>query len=184
MSATFTDWRATLVSSHDDLFSETIRDAVYTPGFPEVGDGWRELLVTALERIACAVAGLSSGSLKITQVKSKYATLRLCWRAGAGLPDAVCSRVNAIIELAEARSACTCEFCGIEGRLFDRGGWLSTACDAHSKGKPVAVRPGWENLHVTRKIVGGKVQIVACVRYVRSTDCFVDVPPLSLGIKE
>jgi hypothetical protein len=86
--------------------------------------------------------------------------------------------------LAEARSFCTCEICGVPGRLYDRGGWLATACADHARGEPVPVKVGCENLHVVRKVVEGAVRIVSCRRYDRKADAFVNVNPRDLGIEE
>ena len=92
-------------------------------------------------------------------------------------------RIEEVITLAEARSACTCEICGAEGRLHNWGGSLTTACSVHAKGKPVPVKPGHENLHFVRKFGPGETLIVSCRRYDRDTDFFVDVDPKSIGIE-
>jgi hypothetical protein len=64
------------------------------------------------------VVQADGGSFKATQIKEKYATLRFYWK-GALSPEAD-AQVEEIIDLAEARSACTCEVCGEEGRLYSR----------------------------------------------------------------
>jgi len=96
----------------------------------------------------------------------------------------VSAAIDEAIELAEARPACTCEQCGEPGRLYDKGGYVFTACDQHAQGKAVEVRPGRENVHIVRTLKDGKLSIVSCRRYVRVTDSFVDVSPADLGIKE
>jgi hypothetical protein len=53
--------------------------------------------------------------------------------------------------LAVARSACTCEICGAEGRLYSRRGWLATRCAEHAAGDPVPVRPCFEDAHFLRR---------------------------------
>jgi hypothetical protein len=89
-----------------------------------------------------------------------------------------------VVDLAEARSACTCEICGAEGRLYDHSDWLTTRCAEHAEGEPIPVRLGFENVHVVRRIIGGRVRVVSCRRYDRATDSFIDLPPESLGIEE
>jgi hypothetical protein len=84
---------------------------------PECGEGWRDLLERGCARIRAAVQA-DGGSLKATQIKEKYATLRFYWE-GALSPEAD-ARVDEIVDLAKARSACTCEVCGEEGRLAAR----------------------------------------------------------------
>jgi hypothetical protein len=178
-------WQSDLVARHPDLFNVSENGLTYAPGFPEVGDGWRELVETAVGRIAVALSGAeeAAGWVRIVQIKSKYATLRLYWR-GEALSDTVEKAIERTIELAEARSACSCEVCGAPGVLHNRGGWLATACAAHASGTPVQIKPGWENLHLVRGYRDGKVAIILCRRYVRETDSFVDVDPRSLGIEE
>jgi hypothetical protein len=49
------------------------------------------------------------------------------------------------IDLAEARSACTCEACGEPGRL-NGSGWLVTRCAEYAAGRRlIETRPGFEN---------------------------------------
>jgi hypothetical protein len=86
--------------------------------------------------------------------------------------------------LAYARSACTCEICGDEGRLYTRGGWLATVCADHAKGEPVPVKPALENIHIVWGSFNENVGILSCRRYDRATNSFVDVSPDSLGSRE
>lgn len=177
-------WQADLVARYPDLFNTEIHGETRRPGWPEVGDGWRDLVETAVGRIATAVAAEPPGSVHITQIKEKFGALRLYWHGRAGLTDAAPTAVEEAVHLAEARSACTCETCGEAGRLFKHGGQLLTACEQHAKGKAVEVRPGRENIHIVRSLKDGKLFIASCRRYIRETDSFVEVPPSELGIKE
>jgi hypothetical protein len=104
------------------------------------------LLERACTRIRTAVQA-DGGTFKFTQIKEKYATVRLYWE-GALSPEAD-ARIEEIINRAEARSACTCEVCGAEGRLHRAGGWLMTRCVAHAQGHPVPEKPGWENVTIS-----------------------------------
>ena len=176
-------WQDLLVARHTHLFTVMQNGQTSTPGWPTCGDGWRELVETAIGRIAVAVAAAPPGSLQIVQVKEKFAGLRVYWN-GACLDDEIKNAVEEAVALASARSICTCETCGKPGRLFKRGGWYLTACDEHAQGKPVPVRPGRENLHIVRTLEEGRLRIVSCRRYIRETDSFVDVDPKSLGIEE
>jgi hypothetical protein len=92
-------------------------------------------------------------------------------------------KVEEAIDLAEARSACDCEHCGEEGRLYRVSSVLMTRCEAHGKGQPVAIKPGFENVYLVRRIVGGQSR-VTCRRYDRATDSLVDVDPGALAIEE
>jgi hypothetical protein len=134
-------WQAELVARYPNLFNEEFNGRVTAPGYPTCGDGWRDLVQTAVGRIASAVAAAPNGSLKVGQIKEKFATLRVYLDSRNGLPEASRAAVDEAISLAEARSACTCETCGEPGRLYKNGGWFLTACEQHAKGKAVEVRP-------------------------------------------
>jgi hypothetical protein len=177
-------WQADLVARYSDLFNQESNGRVTAPGYPSVGDGWRDLVETAIGRIATAVAAAPSGSVGIDQIKEKFGALRLYWHGRNNLHETACAAIEEAIYLAEARSACTCETCGAEGRLFKHGGQLLTACEQHAKGKAVEVRAGRENVHIVRTLKDGKLSIVSCRRYLRETDSFIDVSPADLGIKE
>jgi hypothetical protein len=178
-------WQDLLIARHPALFIVTPENGqTYTPGYPLVGDGWRDLVDRAVDRIAETLVAARSGSVTIVEVKSKHATLRMYW-TGAGLTKAVENAVADAVALADARSACTCETCGEAGVLYRVGRQLLTACREHgSDGAPVPIEPGWENIHLTRGVRGGKTTTLVCVRYVRATDSFIDVDPKSLGIEE
>jgi hypothetical protein len=180
MAAPFTkDWRRALIEAYPDLFHPA-GDPPAAEGWPGCGDGWRDLLERACVRIRTAVQA-DHGTFKFTQVKEKYGTLRAYWQ-GALSPEAD-ARVEEAIDLAEARSAVTCEICGEEGQLYGPD-WLTTRCAQHAEGRqPEESRPGFENVHIEERIVGGK-RVLRCRRYVRETDSFVDVDPSSLGIEE
>jgi hypothetical protein len=177
-TSTNEDWREQLVHRHPELFGDP---AGGMSALPECGDGWADLVNRAVERISQASAAGRS-PVRIVQIKEKYGTLRVYTET---IEDAAtAAAVKEAISLAKARSACTCELCGAEGRLRERGGVFATACDEHAKGKAVEVRPGWENVHITRALRDGRVRIISCRRYDRVADAFVEVPPLALGIKE
>lgn len=177
-------WQDALVARYPDIFNVTEHGGrTYTFGWPSVGDGWRDLVETAVGRIAHAVAAAPSGSLHIVQIKEKFAGLRLYYDS-AGLSDEVKSAVEEAVALASARSVCTCEICGEPGRLFKRGGWYLTRCDDHAEGDPVPIRPRRENLHIVRTLDEGRLRILSCRRYIRETDSFVDVDPSELGIEK
>jgi hypothetical protein len=183
MSGPDTKWQAALIDRYPGLFNQEINGRVTVPGYPEVGDGWRSLVETAIGRIATAIAAAPNSSLRIGQIKEKFGGLRLYLHGDVGLSDTIVAAIDEAIKLAEARSACTCETCGAEGRLFKRGGRLLTACDEHGKGTPVHQKAGLKNLHITRAYVGGK-RVVRARRYVRDTDSFIDVDPSSFNLDE
>jgi hypothetical protein len=173
------DWRTDLIEAHPDLFDPLPDDPGVAQASPECGAGWQDLLERACARIRAAVQA-DGATFKFTQIKEKYGTARLYWE-GALSPEAD-ERVEEIIDLAEARSACTCEVCGAEGRLHCAGGWLMTRCAVHAQGDPVPEKPGWENVTISRVDArGGKTVIVKRRRYVRETDSFVEIDSLIIG---
>jgi hypothetical protein len=146
------DWRLALVESYADLFAP-VGDPSTAAGFPACGDGWRDLLERACMRIRAAIAN-DGGPFRIVQVKEKYGSLRLHWN-GAISPEAA-ARVEEAVDLAEARSAVTCDVCGAPG-VLRASGWLTTRCDAHAEGHPaIEVEEGFENLHVEQRFLGGR----------------------------
>lgn len=125
---------------------------------------------------------MEGDSFRTLQIKEKFGALRFYWNGT--MSDDARVRVEEALALAEARSACTCEICGKEGRLHTRGGWLATACAEHAKGEPVPIEPEHENLRIVRTFASGRFPIISCRRYIRDGDSFVDVDPKSVGIKK
>lgn len=179
MTHTVRDWRVDLIEAHPGLFHPPAGAPEAAEGYPNCEEGWRDLLERACDRIEEALEG---GVFRVLQVKEKFGTLRFYW--DGDMSDAAKAKVDEAIALATARSACTCEICGAGGRLYNRGGWLATACADHARGKPVQVKPGLENVRIVWGTFNGHVRILSCRRYDRATDSFVDVPPDSLGIQE
>lgn len=168
------NWRSDFMATHPRLFGIT------SQGYPACGDGWQDLLGRCCVRIEAALA--EGDRFVLDDIKSKYGTLRFYW-AGR-LSDAAKVQIEEAIELAEARSSCTCETCGSLGRLYEHGDWLATACPEHARGEPVPVAAGRENLRIVGRLVKDRIRIASCRRYDRGRDGFVDVDPKSLGIEE
>jgi hypothetical protein len=162
------------------LFKNSIRSGEGAEGSPESGEGWRDLLDRACIRIRAALEA-HGGSFRFTQIKEKYGTARLYWEGA--LSEEAEEKVDEAIDLAQARSACTCEQCGKPGRLFNRGGWYASACDEHGRGEPVAERRDFEQVHVVYRMVDGQ-PVASSRRYDRSTDSFVYIHPGSLQSEE
>jgi len=162
-------WRAELVESYADLF-HPVRDPLSAPGWPAVGDGWEDLLQRACRRIRAAVSD-DDGMFRVTTIKEKYGTLRLYWEGA--LTPAASAKVEEAVDLAEARSCTTCDVCGERGVLRSDA-WLATRCDDHAEGRAaVEVEQGFENLHVERRLVRGRVTVSYRI-YDRDADRFVE----------
>jgi hypothetical protein len=124
------DWKIELIKAHTRLFHPLKEHLEGVQGYPECNEGWRDLIERACVRIENALD--NGDTVKIVQIKEKYGTLRFYWRGR--LPSETEAKVGEVVSLAEARSACTCETCGAEGRLYNRGGWFATACSASQAG--------------------------------------------------
>lgn len=114
------DWRDELVESHAALFGPPCTAS----GYPECGEGWREILEMACARMARALT--DHDRIAVEQIKEKYGTLRIYW--SGTVSGVIRTRIEEALALATARSACTCEVCGHEGRLHCSGIRLSTLC--------------------------------------------------------
>jgi hypothetical protein len=174
-----TDWRSELIKAYRGLFFSP-PGGPETRGYISCGDGWRDLLERAFAKIEAIVG--EGGSFSALQIKEKDGTLRLYWRGR--LSDEAEAKVNEAIDLAQARSACTCSECGDEGTLYRSGGSLLTRCAVHAVGRLVKIKPGLENIHIVYRTVLGGTRVVTCSRYDRATDTFVDVLPDYLTIGE
>jgi Calcineurin-like phosphoesterase len=179
MTHTVKDRRDDLIEAHLRLFHPPAGAPEAAEGYPNCEEGWRDLLERACDRIEVA---LGRGVFKVLQIKEKFGTLRFYWSGDLSLEAE--AKVEEAIALAQARSACTCEICGAEGRLYSRGGWRATACAKHAKGEAVPIKSGFENLRFVRGMVEGRIRIILCRRYDRAADTFVDMDPKSLGIEE
>jgi len=79
-----------------------------------VGDGWADI-VERLYRLC------ERHNIRVFQVKEKYGGLR--FYVGEA-PDII----HDAIEEAEKQSEQTCEFCGKEGKVIAKNGWLYCRC--------------------------------------------------------
>jgi hypothetical protein len=173
------DWRIDLIEAHPRIFHPPAGHPEVAQGYPECGEGWRDLLDRACARIEAALA--DDDVFAVEQIKHNYGTLRFFW--GGRLSTE--TKVEEAIDLAEARSACICETCGEVGRLFNDNDYFLTACKRHAKGFPVSEKPGWENITISRVDArSGKTVIIKRRRYVPETDSFVDADPLIIGERE
>jgi hypothetical protein len=87
--------------------------------------GWATVIEDALEQFDASLLPDEREAFRVSDIKEKYGTLRLYT---AGAPDAV----DVIVEIAERRSALTCDRCGDHGRVGGKG-WLACRCARHEK---------------------------------------------------
>jgi hypothetical protein len=168
-------WQADLIAKYPDLFNITFDGEVLATAYPAVGPGWRDLLERALARIAAALAGSPPDAFKLVQIKEKFASIRIYWHSD-GLSEAAVASIVEAVDLAEARSACTCEQCGKAGELYVDDGWFRTACNEHAIGHRVPIKADWKNVVAVSRVVGGRLRAVGERRYLRDADAFEDIP--------
>ena len=101
-----------------------------------VGPGWTSLI----EKVFDA----KPPGLRIVQVKEKYAGLRI-------YTDRIDKRFDDLLFDVQNESLTICEECGKPG-LVREGGWWTTLCDEHSRGRP----PKEPQIHWTRVHRGPK----------------------------
>lgn len=175
-------WRRRLMDRYPEIFLRTPSGDESLYGYAFVGDGWRDLIEVAVERIA---ARAPLGSFRIDRIEEKYGTVVMALqRVQAGLDADILSAVDEAVALAEARSASTCQICGAEGALYDADGWFVTRCAEHAHGVPVPVRPGWDNVELLMVVSGGHLKVSRARRYDRLTDTFIDIDPSTLEVDE
>lgn len=180
MSAHVCDWRIGLTNAHRNLFHPPAKAPILAQGYPNCGPGWRDLLNTACLRISAALT--AEERVEIQRINVKHGTLRVYWQGKLSSKSRV--RVEEAVALMEARSACTCEECGQEGRLYRKGGAFLTRCKSHAQGEPVPVKRWLENIHLVRVSDVPDIRALTCRRYDRASDSFVEVDPGCLAIEE
>lgn len=166
-------WQERLVTGRPQLFIRRYRGHPFSPGYPLCADGWREIVVSLVERISEAA---KEYPVQFCEISEWCGRLRIYWKSESKLPARVERCIEDAIARAEARSACTCITCGAEGRLFSStGGRLLPLCSEHARGEPMPTRPGSENVHLVRIFAADKIETIKCRRYDRRLDAFVDV---------
>jgi hypothetical protein len=173
------DWRIELIESYPGLFHPPKGHPEQASGYPWCEAGWRDLLERLCGRIEAALR--AGETIRILQIKEKFAGLRCYWRGDVSPETA--AKINEAIALGEARSACTCEECGDVGELHRHAGRYQTLCVIHAKGAPVTAAPSLENVYVARLAAQSGFP-VGRRRYDREADRFIDVDPASLGTEE
>lgn len=167
------DWGHELMRCHRRLFVINADEPIRSFGYPLCGRGWHDIQERLCRRIETALR--EGETFEFVRIRSKLGILRIDWESEASeeTEDAIGHAVN----LAVARSACTCEICGREGRLYSNRGWLETRCPEDAAGEPVPSRfgQGVENVRRLRRWRGHANVFFA--NYDREADTLTEVPP-------
>jgi len=167
------DWGRDLMLWHPRLFVTMTEEPSRLAGYPHCGRGWQDILVKLCRRIEIAL--LDGEEFEFVRIKQKMGFLRIDWKSEAS--EDTETKIGHAADLAVARSGCTCEICGREGRLHDNNGWLETRCAEHADGAPVQPRygQGFENVRRLRRS-GGQGDMYFAY-YDRESDTLTEVPP-------
>jgi hypothetical protein len=167
------DWRRDLMLWHPRLFLTITEEPGRSFGYPHCERGWQDILVRLCRRIEGALRDRET--FEFVRIKQKMGILRVDWDAEAS--DETKSSIGYAVDLAVARSACTCEICGAEGSRHIDHGRFATLCDRHAAGDRVPNRAGFENVRRLRRRRGQADMYYA--RYNRESDTLTEVPPPS-----
>jgi hypothetical protein len=88
--------------------------------------GWESIVRRASEKLSTV------GNVKILQVKSKYASLRMYYRRADGESGYI-EEADDVIKQAEREASKACEDCGEPGIGRKKGGWYYRSCERHVK---------------------------------------------------
>ncbi|MFG3593090.1 hypothetical protein [Bradyrhizobium sp. RDI18] len=172
MARIVNDWRIDLMRAHPRLFEIVAEEPKHSFGYPLCEAGWRDVMERLCVRIEDTLQ--DGETFQFVRIKQKFGVARFDW--DGEVSDQTRLRILEAINLAVARSACSCEICGAEGRLYSNRGWLATRCAEHAAaGDPVPVRPGYENVRFLRRTPGTANMYYA--RYDRATDTLTEVSP-------
>lgn len=173
------DWRDALWTKHASLFEGSLP---FASGIGTLPVGWRELVESLCSRLA-AVVPTETGRVRVLRLENDRATLNVAWEAASphGGVEAVAAE---IVARAAARSACTCEICGLTAARYRTGFWMFAACPVHRRRGSIEIAPNWPTIRTTRAFVEGRSRIVACEVYDRGLDRFVATSAAALDIAE
>jgi hypothetical protein len=177
MTPIIQNWRLDLMLSHPRLFCVMEEEPHLSFGYPLCEEGWREILETLCSRIETALR--EDEGFQFVRIKQKFGIVRADYDYEG--PEGTEAVIGHAVDLAVARSACTCEICGAEGRLYSNRGWLGTRCAEHAANDPVPPRYGlgFENVRRLRRWLGQADVYYA--RYDRERDTLTEVPRPSAG---
>jgi hypothetical protein len=169
------DWRRDLVMWHPRLFLTMTEEPSRSFGYPHCERGWQDILVRLCRRIEIALRDRET--FEFVRIKQKMGILRVDCNAEAS--EETETAIGNAVDLAVARSACTCEICGAEGRLYSQHDRLATRCTEHAAGDPVTARYGQGSDNIRRLRRWRGQADVYFARYDRESDTLIEVPPPS-----
>jgi hypothetical protein len=108
MAGTVHDWRIDFMGVHARLFDIMHGEPQRSPGYPLCEAGWRDVLERLCARIETLLQ--DGETFEFVRIKQKMGIIRVDW--DGEVSDETRIRIVDAVNLAVARSACTCEVCG------------------------------------------------------------------------
>ena len=93
----------------------------------QCSEGWAPLLLEVLGRIEAIIDQSNYSDLAVTQIKEKYAELKI--HLNVNISDPAHDELRAFIEDAAKRSQKICEWCGEPGEMIEVHHWWRVACE-------------------------------------------------------
>lgn len=92
----------------------------------ECGDGWYQLIYDCLQEVEefCNKNKIDTSILHVSQVKEKYASLRIYF-------ENYINEIDDIVNKYEELSVSICEICGEPGTIKINRGWWRCLCEKH-----------------------------------------------------
>jgi hypothetical protein len=118
MARIVNDWQIDLMRAHPRLFEVMEGEPQHSLGYPLCEAGWRDILERLCTRIDTALK--ANETFEFVRIKQKSGILRI---DGDGeVSDETRLKFGEAVNLAVARSACTCEICGARKSASCAGG--------------------------------------------------------------
>lgn len=145
MAMTDDEYDAFMVAKFPAIFAErhlSRQETCMCRGFDGIGPGWRKLLHDLCEKLQ-RLGDLMGTTIRATQVKSKFGTLRFYYDITSDTDQLDSDIVSNIVSLAESRAGWTCEVCGDLALARTSGnGWVETLCPKHTAERDARKKDG------------------------------------------
>jgi hypothetical protein len=142
------NWRIEFMRAHPRLFDVMADESDLSFGYPDCGDGWRDVLERLCVRIEVVLQ--EGETVKCVRIQQKFGLVRIDW--DGEVSEETRARIEEAVSLAEARSSCTCELRGAEGMKYHASKKVMVRCEAHAEGRPVTATRGIGRLHLVRVV--------------------------------
>lgn len=130
------------MQAHPRLFEIMQDEPERSFGYPLCPEGWHDMLERR-GRIEKALR--DNETFEFVRIKQKFGILRVGWEGAVS--EETRARIEEALALAEARSSCTCEFCGTKGDKYHASENVMLGCARHAEGRQIMATRANECLH-------------------------------------